>query len=81
MTSGGVYNAIRSARVHCRSGLGIGGQPSERLDIVDVLLPSGPTVAQVRELLVCDKHARDAHGRYQVGMLGCREAERFCKRV
>src|SRR5215469_14382971 len=39
----------------------LGCQPSEDLDIVDVLLPPGPPVAQMRELLFHGQHAGHAH--------------------
>jgi hypothetical protein len=42
-----------------------GGQPSEYLDIADVLLSPWPAVAQARELLLHGEHAGDAHGRYR----------------
>ena len=42
--------------------VGFGGQPSECLDVVDVLLPPRSAVAQVRELLLHGEHAGDAHG-------------------
>jgi hypothetical protein len=34
---------------------------SEYLDVVEVLLPPGTTVAQLRELLLHSEHAIDAH--------------------
>ena len=55
----------RVAAWHGRQGLsvalglsiGLGGQPSECLDIVNVLLPPWSAVAQVRELLLHGEHA------------------------
>jgi hypothetical protein len=38
------------------SALPLGGQPSEYLDIFDVLLSPWPTIAQVRELLLHGEH-------------------------
>ena len=47
------------------SSIDLAGQPSECLDIVNVLLPPWSAVAQVRELLLHGEHARDAHRRYR----------------
>jgi|ERR1022692_1321205 hypothetical protein len=45
--------------------VGLGGQLSEYLEIVDVLLPPWSAVPQVRELLLHGEHAGDAHGQYR----------------
>ena len=50
-----------SSRLHA----GLSGQPPEYLDVVDVLLPPRPAVAQVRVLLLHGEHASDAHGQYR----------------
>jgi hypothetical protein len=42
----------------------VDGQPSEYLDIADVLLPPWSAVAQVRELLLHGEHAGGAHCQY-----------------
>jgi hypothetical protein len=49
------------------SGLrvGLGGQPSEYLEIVDVLLPPWSAVAQAGKLLLHGEHAGNAHGHYR----------------
>ena len=56
---------LRQVGVSIWLGVGFGGQPSECLDVVDVLLPPWPAIAQVRELLLHGEHAGDAHGQYR----------------
>ena len=48
------------------SGLhaGLGGQLAEYLDVLDVLLPPRPAVAQARVLLFHSEHPGDAHSEY-----------------
>src|SRR5215471_688888 len=45
--------------------VGLGGQLPEHLDVVDVLRPPWPAVAQARVLLLHGEHAGGAHGQYR----------------
>jgi hypothetical protein len=57
--------AEKGYRVALGLRIGLGGQASECLDIVNVLWPPGSAVAQVGELLLHGEHARYAHGLYR----------------
>jgi len=62
---GAVAHGRPRAAMSLGTRFGLGGQPPEHLDVVDVLLPPWAAVAQVRVLLLHGEHPGDAHRQYR----------------